>query len=138
MKGVLRNFAKFRGKHLRQSLIGNKVAGLMPATLLKKILWHRCFPVNFSKLLRTPFEQNTSRRLLLLIYQKKCIAVGLSIVEGLLNFLFCCKSDIDQNAVQKTLTDYFGASLLLLELGCLRYVVLPYHLRMLLRVFMRI
>ena len=27
-KGVLKNFAKFTGKHLRQSLIFNKVAGL--------------------------------------------------------------------------------------------------------------
>ena len=35
------------------------------ATLLKKRLWHRCFPVNFVKLLRTPFLQNTSGRLLL-------------------------------------------------------------------------
>ena len=29
--------------------------GLRPATLLKKTLWHRCFPVNFVKFLRTPF-----------------------------------------------------------------------------------
>ena len=36
-----------------------------PATLLKKRLWHRCFPVNFVKFLRTPFLQNTSGRLLL-------------------------------------------------------------------------
>ena len=36
-----------------------------PATLLKKRLWHRCFPVNFAKFLRTPFSQNTSRTLLL-------------------------------------------------------------------------
>ena len=28
-------------------------------------LWHRCFPVNFEKFLRTPFSQNTSGRLLL-------------------------------------------------------------------------
>ena len=28
--------------------------------LLKKRLWHRCFPENFSKFLRTPFLQNTS------------------------------------------------------------------------------
>ena len=35
-KGVLRNFTKFTGKHLRQSLFFNKVAGLKPATLLKK------------------------------------------------------------------------------------------------------
>ena len=40
-KGVLRNFAR-------------------PATLLKKRLWHRHFPVNFAKFLRTPFLQNTS------------------------------------------------------------------------------
>ena len=33
--GVLRNFAKFTGKHLCQSLYFNKVAGLRPATLLK-------------------------------------------------------------------------------------------------------
>ena len=33
----------------------NKVAGLSPATLLKKRLWHRCFPVDFVKFLRTPF-----------------------------------------------------------------------------------
>ena len=35
------------------------------ATLLKKRLCHRCFPVNFAKFLRTPFLQNTSWRLLL-------------------------------------------------------------------------
>ena len=65
-KGVLRIFAKFTGKHLCQSLFFNKVAGLRPqATLLKKRLWHRCFPVNFAKILRTPFLLNTSGRRLL-------------------------------------------------------------------------
>ena len=54
-KGVLRNFPKFTGKHLCQSLIFNKVAGLRPATLLKKRLWYRRFPVNFVKFLRTLF-----------------------------------------------------------------------------------
>ena len=54
-KGVLRNYAKFTGKHLCQSLFSNKVAGLRLATLLKKRLWHRCFPVNFLKFLRTTF-----------------------------------------------------------------------------------
>ena len=53
-KGVLRNFTKFTGKHLCQSLFFHKVAGLGPATLLKKRLWHRCFPVSFVKFLRTP------------------------------------------------------------------------------------
>ena len=33
-KSVLRNFAKFTGKHQCQSLFLNKVAGLKPATLL--------------------------------------------------------------------------------------------------------
>ena len=42
-KGVLRNVAKFTGKHLCQSLFLNKVAGL------------RGFQVNFVKLLRTSF-----------------------------------------------------------------------------------
>ena len=36
--GVLKNFTKFSGKHLCQSLFFNKVAGLRPATLLKKRL----------------------------------------------------------------------------------------------------
>ena len=35
------------------------------ATLLKKSLWHRCFPVNFEKFLRTSFLQSTSERMLL-------------------------------------------------------------------------
>ena len=48
-KGVLRNFTKFLGKHQRQR----------PATLLKKRLWHRCFPMNFVKFLRTPFFHRT-------------------------------------------------------------------------------
>ena len=54
-KGVLRNFTKFKGKHLCQSLFFNKVTGLRAATLLKKRLWHRCFPVSFGRFLRTPF-----------------------------------------------------------------------------------
>ena len=51
-KGVLRNFTKFTGKHLYQSLFFNIVAGLR----------HRCFPVIFAKFLRTPFLQNTFGR----------------------------------------------------------------------------
>ena len=54
-KGVLKNFAKFTGKHLCQNLFFNKVAGLRPATLLKNRLWHRYFPVNFAKSLRKSF-----------------------------------------------------------------------------------
>ena len=57
-KGLLKNFTKFTGKRLCWSLFFNEVAGL-PATLLKKRLQHRCFPVNFVKFLATPFLQNT-------------------------------------------------------------------------------
>ena len=77
-KGLLRNFTKFTGKHLYQSLfcsllIRPKVwlncqkrnVKFVSATLLKERLWHRCFPVNFVKFLRPPFLQNTSGRLLL-------------------------------------------------------------------------
>ena len=64
-KSVLKNFEKFIGKQLCQSLFFNKFAGLSPATSLKKRLWHRCFPVNFARFLRTPFLKNTSGWLLL-------------------------------------------------------------------------
>ena len=78
-KSVLRNFSKFTGKHLCQSLYFNKVAGLResitsieiyclrPATLLKQRLWRRSFDVNFAKFLRILFFQNTSGRMLLQI-----------------------------------------------------------------------
>ena len=66
-KSLLKNFTKFTGKHQCQSLFFNKVACLRPVTVLKKRLWHRCFPVNFAKVLRTSFLQNTSGRLLLII-----------------------------------------------------------------------
>ena len=38
---------------------------LRPATLLKKRLWHRCFPVDFGKFLRAPFLIEHLRWLLL-------------------------------------------------------------------------
>ena len=59
-KSVLRNLTKFTGKHLCQSLFFNKVT-----TLLKRRLWHRCFPVNFVKFLITSFSRTTSGGLLL-------------------------------------------------------------------------
>ena len=46
-------------------LIKLKAWVLMRAILLKKRFWHRYFPVNFPKFLKTPFLQNTSGRLLL-------------------------------------------------------------------------
>ena len=57
-KGVLGNFEKFRGKHLCQSLLFNKVADLRTVALLKKRFWYRCFPVNFLKFLKTPITEH--------------------------------------------------------------------------------
>ena len=48
-KAFLKIFAKFTGKHLCRSL--------RPATLLKKRLRNRCFPVNFAKFLIRNFEE---------------------------------------------------------------------------------
>ena len=63
-KVVLRNFPKFTGKHLCQSLFLIKLQAAL-ATLLKKRLWYMCFSVNFAKSIRTLFSQSTSGRLLL-------------------------------------------------------------------------
>ena len=41
-----------------------RVSSLRPATLLKNRFWHRCFSVNFAKLLRTPFLTEYLRWLL--------------------------------------------------------------------------
>ena len=42
-----------------QRLFFNKVAG--PTTLLRKSLWHMCFPMNFAKFLRTLSSYRTPR-----------------------------------------------------------------------------
>ena len=60
--GDLRNFAKFTGKHLCQSLFFNKVADLRPLA--------QCFPVIFAKFLRILFLQNTPWLLLLTLLEK--------------------------------------------------------------------
>ena len=66
---ILKKLAKLTGKHLCQGLFFNKVAGLRPVTLLKKRFWHRCFPVNFAKFLRTPSPTEHLRWLLISIYE---------------------------------------------------------------------
>ena len=66
-KCVLKNFAKFTGKHLCRSLSLNKVPSLWPETFLKTRLRQRYFSVNFVKILKTPFLQNSPRELFLLI-----------------------------------------------------------------------
>ena len=45
-----------------------------PVTLLKKRLWHRCFPVNFVKFLRTPFF--IEHLLLILLFEAPVIIIS--------------------------------------------------------------
>ena len=54
-KCVPKNFSKFTGKHFCWSSFFDKVAG-RSATSLKNRPQHRCFPVNFVKLLRSLFS----------------------------------------------------------------------------------
>ena len=82
----------------------NKVAALRPATLLKKILWHRCFPVNFEKFLRTPFVTEHVRRLLLVI---------MILLEAITEMF--CKKGVLQN-FSKFTGKYQCSSLILIKL----------------------
>ena len=74
-KGVPKNFVKFTGKHLCQSIFLIK---------LKNRFWHRCFPVNFANFLGTPFFTEhlwvTGSR----IYKIKCIETEVSNTKRLL------------------------------------------------------
>ena len=56
-KGVLRNFAKFTGKHLCQSLFFNKVAGLWPlaCNFIKKEILAQVFSREFCKISKNTF-----------------------------------------------------------------------------------
>ena len=67
-KGVLKIFTKFRGKHLCQSLFFNKAAGLGPATLLKKRLWHT-FSCEFCEISKNTFFTKHIWWLLLILLQ---------------------------------------------------------------------
>ena len=47
----------------------NKVAGPQTCNFIKKRFQHRCFPVNVTKFLRTPFSPNTTGQLLLNLHE---------------------------------------------------------------------
>ena len=61
-KGALKNFKKFTGKRLCQSLF-------LPAALLKKRLLHRCFPVN-GRLLIKLFKFSET-----VVYRNICVSI---------------------------------------------------------------
>ena len=56
-------------------------------TSIKKRLWHRCFPGNFTKFLRTPFLQNTSGWLFLMLVAFKIKFSKQSKITFLLRYL---------------------------------------------------
>ena len=74
-KSFLLNFnlkiSFFQNNHRRCS-VKKGVLRNLPATLLKKRLWRRCFPHSFVKFLRTPFLQSTFGRLLL-FFSEACL-----------------------------------------------------------------
>ena len=76
---VLQIFAIFTGKHLSWSLFFNIVADLKDFSYEYYI--YRCFPMNITKFLRTPFFKDYLRWLLLLFFyftnEMSCIDIRL-------------------------------------------------------------
>ena len=58
-EGILGNFTRFTGKHLCQSLFFNEVAGLRPATLLKKQTLIQVFSYEFCEICKNTFFHRT-------------------------------------------------------------------------------
>ena len=112
-KGVLKNFAKFTGKHLCQSLFFDKVAGLR----------HRCFPLNFAKFLRTSFIIEHLRYLLLIISFREACRDKLPTNENIIFFQFMGIWHLYSN---KTIISLWSYSLKLVWLD-LNYKTLRYN-----------
>ena len=58
-----KDLKKLRNDGNKEVKKGVLISCLRPATLLKKGIWYRCFPVNFAKFQRIPLLQNTSGQL---------------------------------------------------------------------------
>ena len=95
-KGGLRNCSKFAGK----SHLFNKVAGLRPATLVKKSLSYWCFPVNFVNFVRTPVFIEHLRWLLLRVATKKTWAFAYKKLLHL-EFKKCCSQKKEGKSLMK-------------------------------------
>ena len=68
-KLFLKTLQFYRKTPVVESLF-NKVTGILASNLNKKRLHHRCFPVKFTKFLRTPILKNICERLLHKILSK--------------------------------------------------------------------
>ena len=78
-KSIPKNFANFTGEHLRWIL-------LQACNFIKKRFQHWCFPVKFSKFLRTSILKNICERLILFVSPQNTIANN-SREFGLVNFI---------------------------------------------------
>ena len=54
--GVLRNFAKLTGKHLRQSLFFNKIAGIKASNFIEKETLAQVFSCEFCEISKNTFS----------------------------------------------------------------------------------
>ena len=75
-KTALKNFAKFTGKHLCQSLFFNKVVSLRPVTLLKKVTLAQVFSSEFCEIFKNIF-----------FYRTPLVAASVNALERLKTFL---------------------------------------------------
>ena len=55
-KGALRNFAKLTGKHLRQSLFFNKIAGIKASNFIEKETLAQVFSCEFCEISKNTFS----------------------------------------------------------------------------------
>ena len=85
-KSALRNFVKFPGKYLYQSLFFNKET--KACNFIKK----DSGLLNFTKYLRAPFLQNTSGRLFLEFRRIKNPTICIHIILGTFYFVNCFSS----------------------------------------------
>ena len=87
---------------------------LRPATLLKKRLWHRCFPVNFVKFLRTPFL--TEHLWWFVLYTKLSLGIFQQqrgreyAIFSNLHIVWVLEANVDVNICRKFLSFFYRRS----------------------------
>ena len=112
-KGVLSNFAKFKGKRLCQGLFFNKVAGLRPQAwnFIKKETLAQVFSCEFCKIFKNIFSYRTP-----LVAASVCVRLWLSkflFFKSQMIYFIRCKADV-----------YLAMSLIT-KSECLKGIFLP-------------
>ena len=82
----MRSFGEFTRKHVSESLFFDKVKFCRSAASLKTRLQRWCFLANIAKFLRTPFLQNTTTRLLLIIAVSIVLVIKGELASGTVNY----------------------------------------------------